>query len=51
MTGCEDTDFTALDEYIRGQLAGAAQTYTSRIDVDARLTAILEAVNDDKPRR
>ena len=44
MTGCEDDPgFAALDARIRAQLAGAAETYASRVDLDARLKAILEA--------
>lgn len=50
MTGCEDPEFAALDAYIRNQLAGAAETYTSQTDVDARLKAVLEAGNANKPR-
>lgn len=44
MTGCEDDrDSAALDAHIRTQLAGAAETYASRADLDARLKAILQA--------
>lgn len=43
MTGFEARDSTALDTYIRRQLAGAAETYASHLDVDARLAAIQEA--------
>jgi hypothetical protein len=46
MTSCEDPDFAALDAYIRNQLAGAAETYASHIDIDARLKAVLEAVKE-----
>lgn len=47
MTGCEDPEFGALDAYIRTQLARAADTYASQIDMDAQLEAVLEATNDD----
>jgi hypothetical protein len=50
MTTCEDPEFADLDAYIRSQLAGAAETYMAQPDVDARLKAVLEAGNDDKPR-
>ncbi len=44
MTGCEDDPgFAALDARIRTQLAKAAETYASHVDLDARLKAILEA--------
>jgi hypothetical protein len=44
MTGREDDrDFAALDAHIRTQLAEAAETYVSRVDLDARLKAILSA--------
>ena len=47
MTGCEDPRFAALDAYIRTQLAKAAETYASHIDIDARLKAALEAERND----
>ena len=47
MTSCEDSQFAALDAYIRGQLAGAAETYASHLDIDARLKAVLEAGRED----
>lgn len=50
MTFCEDPEFASLDAYICSQLARAAETYTSQTDVDARLNAVLEAENDEKPR-
>jgi hypothetical protein len=50
MTGCEDPEFTAVDAYIRSQLAGAAETYTSQIDIDARVKAVQEAGNENEPR-
>ena len=43
MTGCEDPQFAQLDAYIRTQLARAAESYASEIDLDARLNAALEA--------
>jgi len=44
MTGCEDDlGFAALDAYIRAQLAKAAETCASYVNLDARLKAILEA--------
>ena len=47
MTTCEDPEFAPLDAYIRSQLAGAAETYASEIDIDARLKAALEAARED----
>jgi hypothetical protein len=49
MIAYEDPEFTALDAYIRSQLAEAAETYTSQTDVDSRLRAVLQAGSDDKP--
>jgi hypothetical protein len=46
MTSCEDPEFAALDAYIRSQLAGAAETYASHIDIDAQLKAVLEAAKE-----
>jgi hypothetical protein len=47
MTGCEDDPgFAALDAHIRTQLAGAAETYASHVDLDARLQSILKAETD-----
>jgi hypothetical protein len=37
----EESDFTALDAYMRGQLSAAAETYASNADIDARLQVIL----------
>jgi len=37
VNGCDDPEFADLDTYIRAQLAGAAETYASHVDVDARL--------------
>ena len=49
MTGCEDTDFTALDAYIRTQLTRAAESYAAHTDMDARLWTVLEArVKNDR---
>jgi hypothetical protein len=36
-----------LDAYIRSQLARAAETYASHVNIDARLKAVLEAVRED----
>lgn len=47
VTSCEDPEFAALDAYIRSQLAGAAETYASHIDVGARLKAVLEAAKEE----
>jgi hypothetical protein len=44
MTGPEDDrDLEALDAHIRTQLAEAAKTYVSHVNLDARLKAILQA--------
>jgi hypothetical protein len=44
MTGWEeDSAFAALDAHICAQLTRAAETYESRVDLDARLKAILQA--------
>jgi hypothetical protein len=47
MIGREDPESAALDACIRSQLAGAAETYTSQIDIDERLKAVLEAGNEN----
>jgi hypothetical protein len=47
MTGSEDRGSTALDIYIRAQFAGAAETYASHINMEARLRAVLEAGRAD----
>lgn len=50
MTGCEDDPgFAALDAHVCAQLAKAAESYESHVDLDARLRAILEAgtANDE----
>jgi hypothetical protein len=47
LTGCDDPDFAAIDDYIRTQLAEAAQTYTSRADPDVRLRQILKAAEEE----
>jgi hypothetical protein len=48
MSGCEDDPgFAALDARIRAQLARAAETYGSHVDLEARLGAILEAETAD----
>lgn len=47
MTGCEEPGFVALDAYIRTQLAGAAKTHASHIDVEVRLKALEARRNDD----
>jgi hypothetical protein len=43
MTDPEDPALAALDAHIRAQLARAAQEYASHTDLQARLTATLEA--------
>jgi hypothetical protein len=40
--------FKSIDIYIRTQLAKAAEAYTSPIDIDARLQAVLAAEKSDK---
>ena len=47
MTSREDSEFAALDAYIRNQLAEAAKTYASHVDIGARLKAVLEAVTEN----
>lgn len=47
MTGCEEPEFAAFDACIRSQLAGAAETYISQIDISVRLKAVLAAGNED----
>lgn len=47
MTGCEDPPFATLDAYIRTQLAKAAETHASHIDIGAWLEAALEARRSD----
>jgi hypothetical protein len=47
VTGCDDPDFAAIDDYIRTQLAEAAQTYASRADLDVRLREILKAEEEE----
>lgn len=47
MTSCDDPEFAAIDDYIRTQLAEAAQTYASKVDLGARLKEILEAEEAD----
>jgi hypothetical protein len=39
----DDPEFAAIDDYIRTQLAEAAQTYASKADLDIRLEEILKA--------
>ena len=48
MTGREDSGPAALDSYIRSQLAGAADTYASHVDVSARLELIRGAGNSNQ---
>jgi hypothetical protein len=43
VTSCDDPGFAAIDDYIRTQLAEAAQTYASQVDVGARLKEVLGA--------
>ena len=50
MTDCEDPELVQFDTRIRVQLALAAESYASVIDLDARLIAALGAgssTNDD----
>lgn len=47
MISCKDPEFAVLDAYIPSQLAGAAETYASHVDMDTRLKAALEAVTQD----
>jgi hypothetical protein len=50
MTDCEDDPgFAALDAHVCAQLAKAAESCGSHVDLDARLRAILEAgtANDE----
>jgi hypothetical protein len=43
MTSCDDSEFAAIDDYIRTELAEAAQRYASQVDLDARLKEVIEA--------
>jgi len=43
VTSCDDREFAAIDDYIRAQLAEAAQRYGSQVDLDAKLKEVLEA--------
>lgn len=47
MTGCEDPEFAQLDAYLRSQLAEAAESYATSVDLDARLKAALGAGTSD----
>lgn len=42
----EEPDFVALDEYIRSQLASAAETYASGTDFRATVQAIMMSGKD-----
>jgi hypothetical protein len=44
----EEADLEALDLYIRTQLAKAAESYTSRVDIEAKLQAILAPRTEDE---
>jgi len=44
----EDLDDAAFDAYIRAQLAKAADTYASHVDLNARLAMIREASNNNQ---
>ena len=44
----EETDLEALDRYIRTQLAKAAESYASRVDIEAKLQAILTPKTEDE---
>lgn len=41
MTSCDDSEFAAIDDYIRTQLAEAAQRYASQVDLDARVKEVI----------
>jgi hypothetical protein len=47
MTAGEDSAFAALDAHIRIELARAAATYASCVDLRARLAAIVAAGAQD----
>ena len=47
MTKPEDRDLAAVDDYVRSQLAKAAETYTPHADLEARLAAALKAVEQE----
>jgi hypothetical protein len=47
VTEPEDRDLAALDAYVRSQLAKAAETYAPHADLDARLAAALQAVEQE----
>ncbi len=48
MSHDEDLDDAAFDAYIRAQLAKAADTYASHVDLSARLERIREADNSNQ---
>ena len=47
MTDLGDPALAALDAHIRAQFASAARDYASQTDLQARLTAILQARTRD----
>lgn len=47
MSEREDRDLAALDAYVRSQLAKAAETYASHVNLDARLAAVLQAAEQE----
>jgi RNA polymerase sigma factor (sigma-70 family) len=48
MTVFEESEFVDLDTYVRAQLARAAESYASQIDMDAKLQAALRGGTTDK---
>jgi hypothetical protein len=44
----EDPDFASLDTYIRTQLAAAAETYVSKVDLRTKLAEMLKAGKDNE---
>jgi len=42
MSGCDNNEFAAVDDYIRAQLTQAAEAYASQADIDAKLKSVLE---------
>lgn len=47
MTEREGRELAVLDAYVRSQLAKAAETYASRVDLHARLAAVLQAAEQE----
>jgi len=44
----EEADLEALDLYIRTQFAKAAESYASRVDIEAKLETILAPKTEDE---